>query len=66
MYSLLHKLSSLGTVLCTSLQVSNCSNKSISVAYTMLEAIQFASYMNGSAVGASGLHCTNFECRSMG
>ncbi len=42
-YGLLHKLRPPGAVQCTSLQVSIRSNKSVSIAYTMLEAIQFAS-----------------------
>ena len=48
-YGLLHKLGPPGAVQCSSLQVSNCSNNSVSIACTMLEAIQFASrlfYMN--------------------
>ncbi len=38
-YGLLHKLGPPGAVQCSSLQVSNCSNNSVSIACTMLEAI---------------------------
>lgn len=44
-YGLLHKLEPPGAVQCTSWNLSHCSNKSVSTACTILEAIQSASML---------------------
>ena len=56
-YGLLHKLEPPGAVQCTSLQVSHRSNKSVSTACTILEAIQFASMLCCVNWGGGHLAC---------